>query len=253
MSLLPRQIYPSYDLVIPSTKKRIKFRPWNVKEQKVLAIAQESQDVLQISNAVKVILENCIQTKDINVEKLAIFDVEYLFLNIRSRASGEIIDFQVLYPGEEDVYVPVKINIEEIKVKETKGHKNVVDLYDNMKMIMRYPTFEYFIKENFTMPETEEEKINKSYDLISACVDKICKEDEVWTAEDVGQEEVLSFLDDLTEQQMNKVEEFLTTMPQLSHTFMVKHPSRTVIDEKTGKEVPEEKEVTLSGIVDFFI
>lgn len=253
MSVLPRQIYPTYDLVIPSTKKKIKVRPWNVKEQKVLAIAQESQDISQISNAIKAILENCIQTKDVNVDKLAIFDVEYLFLNIRSRATGEVIEFQVLYPGEEDVYVPVKINIDEIKVQETKGHKKIIDLYDNMQMIMKYPTFEYFIKENFEMPETEEEKINKSYDLISACVDKICKGEDVWTAEDVGQEEVMNFLDDLTEQQMNEVEQFLSTMPQMSHKLKVKHPTRTVVDEKTGKEVPEESEVTLSGIVDFFI
>jgi hypothetical protein len=253
MSLLPRQVYPTYDIVNPSTKKKIKFRPWNVKEQKVLAIAQESQDVSQISNAVKTILENCIQTKDVNVDKLAIFDVEYLFLNIRSRASGEVIEFQVLYPGEEDVYVPVKINIDEIKVTETKGHKNVIDLYDDMKMIMRYPTFEYFIKENFEMPQTEQEKMDKGYELISSCVDKICKGDEVWTAEDVGQEEVIDFLDDLTEDQMNGVEEFLSTMPQLTHTLKVQHPTRTTVDKKTGEEVPEEAEVTLSGIVDFFI
>lgn len=255
MSVLPRPVYPSYEIVIPSLKKKVKFRPYKSVEEKVLAIAMESENISEITNAIKLILENCIQTKDIDVEKLATFDIEYLFLNVRAKASGETIDLQVLYPGEEELYVPVQVNIDEIKMQETKGHTNVIKLDDDLTMIMKYPTFDFFIKEQFEMPEEAdvEDKMKKGYDLIASCVDKICKGDEVWLAEDVGREEVISFLDDLLTKQFEKVEEFLNTMPQLKHTIKVQHPTRTVIDPKTKKEVPEEAEITLNGLIDFFI
>lgn len=253
MSVLPRPIHPTYEIVIPSLKKKVKYRPYLSKEEKVLAIAMESEDISEITNAIKMVLQNCIQSKDIDVEKLATFDIEYLFLNVRAKAVGEEIELNVLYPGEEEVYVPIKLNVNDIKVEETKGHTNLITIDKEMSMVMKYPTFEYFIKEQFQMPETDEEKMEKGYDLIASCVDKICKGEDVWLAEDVGKEEVISFLDDLTSNQIQQVQKFLDTMPQLRHKVKIKHPTRTVEDPKTGEQVPEEAEITLSGIVDFFI
>lgn len=252
MSILPRPVHPVYELVIPSIKKKIKFRPYLAKEEKVLSIAMESEDITEIGNAIKLILENCIMTKDVDVEKLSTFDIEYLFLNIRSKAVGEEIELKMLYPDDEDeTYVDVKININDIKVQETKGHNKVIKLDDEMSMIMRYPTFDYFIEEQFEMPTTNNDKLEKGLDLVASCVDKICKGEDVWVAEDVGKEEVLSFIGDLMPSQFEKIQEFLDTMPQLRHTIKVQHPTRTV--EVDGEEVPEEREVTLRGIVDFFI
>jgi hypothetical protein len=252
MSILPRPAFPVYDLVIPSLKKKIKFRPYLAKEEKVLSIAMESEDITEIGNAIKLVLENCIMTKDVEIDKLATFDIEYLFLNIRAKAVGEDIELKVLYPDEdEELYVDVKLNINDIKVQETKGHTKTIKLDDEMSMIMRYPSFEYFIEEQFEMPTTDRDKLEKGLDLTASCVDKICKGEDVWTAEDVGKEEVLSFIGDLTSKQFELIQKFLDTMPQLRHVIKVQHPSRTV--EVDGEEVPEEKEVILRGIVDFFI
>jgi hypothetical protein len=246
MAILPRPVFPTYEITIPSTKKKIKYRPYLAKEEKVLSIAMESEDISEITESIKLILQNCIQTKDIDVEKLATFDIEYLFLNIRAKAVGEELDLKVLYPSEDEdeepVYVPVKINISDIKVCETKGHTNVIKIDDSMSMIMKYPTLDYFIKDQFEMPKNNKEKYEKGSDLIAACVDKICKDEEVWLADDVGKEEVIAFLDDLTSAQFEPIQDFLETMPQLKHTIKIKHPV-----------TEEEKEVTLSGIVDFFI
>lgn len=246
MAILPRPVFPTYEITIPSTKKKIKYRPYLAKEEKVLSIAMESEDISEITESIKLILQNCIQTKDIDVEKLATFDIEYLFLNIRAKAVGEELELNVLYPSddeeEEPVYVPVKINISDIKVLETKGHTNVIKIDDTMSMIMKYPTFDYFIKDQFEMPTTNKEKYEKGSDLIATCVDKICKDEDVWLADDVGKEEVIAFLDDLTSAQFKPIQDFLETMPQLKHVIKIKHPV-----------TEEEKEVTLSGIVDFFI
>lgn len=252
MSILPRPTFPVYDLIIPSTKKKIKFRPYLAKEEKVLSIAMESEDITEIGNAIKLVLENCILTKDVDVEKLATFDIEYLFLNIRAKAVGEEIELKVLYPDDdEELYVDVKLNIKDIQVKENKEHNKTIKLDDEMSMIMKYPSFDYFIEEQFEMPTTDKDKLEKGLDLTATCVDKICKGEDVWTSEDVGKEEILSFIGDLTSKQFELIQKFLDTMPQLRHTIKVQHPTRTV--EIDGEEVPEEKEVTLRGIVDFFI
>jgi hypothetical protein len=246
MAILPRPVFPTYEITIPSTKKKIKYRPYLAKEEKVLSIAMESEDISEITESIKMILQNCIQSKDVDVEKLATFDIEYLFLNIRAKAVGEELELNVLYPSdnedEDPVYVPVKINISDIKVLETKGHTNVIKIDNTMSMIMKYPTFDYFIKDQFEMPTTNKEKYEKGSDLIATCVDKICKDEEVWLADDVGKEEVIAFLDDLTSAQFKPIQDFLETMPQLKHTIKIKHPV-----------TEEEKEVVLSGIVDFFI
>lgn len=257
MAILPRPVHPVYEIVIPSLKKKIKYRPYLTKEEKVLSIAMESEDISEITNAIKLVLQNCILSKDVDVEKLATFDIEYLFLNIRSKAVGEEIELNVLYPPDSDedepIYVPVKVNVNDIKIHENPEHTNVIKIDDELTMFMRYPLFDYFIQEQFEMPKTSEEKFEKGYDLIASCVDKICKGDDVWAAEDVGKAEIISWLDELTSSQLEPVQNFLDTMPRLKHTIKVKHPTKLIKCPKTGEDIPEEKEVTLSGIVDFFI
>lgn len=244
MSILPRPTFPVYEIVIPSLKKKVKYRPYLSKEEKVLSIAMESEDITEITSAIKMVLQNCIQTKDIDVEKLATFDIEYLFLNIRAKAVGEEIEIKVICPDDPtgETYVPVKINVNDIQVTEVEGHTNKIQIDDALMMEMRYPSFSYFIQEQFTMPEKTEDKINKGYDLIASCVDKIYKDDEIWLADDVGKEEVIEFLNNLTTGQFVKIQTFLDTMPQLRHEVEVENPNTGV-----------KSKVTLSGMVDFFI
>lgn len=261
MSILPTPVYPTYEIVIPSLKKKVKFRPWIVNEEKVLTIALESRDLSEMINAIKLIIKNCIQAKDIDVDKLATFDIEYLFLNIRAKAVGEDIELSILYPEEdeesEDVYVKVSLNVGDIKVQENKNHTNVIDLGNDMKMFMKYPSFDYFVEDQFLLSDVEEmtteDKMNKSYDVLASCVDKICHGEDVWLADDVGKQEVAEFIGKLTSNQLEKVQAFLETMPQLKHEITLKHPTKTVLDDKTKKEVPEEKKITLNGLIDFFI
>jgi hypothetical protein len=245
MSILPRPTYPTYEIVIPSTKQKVKYRPYISKEEKVLSIAMESEDVMEITSAIKQVLQNCIQTKGVDVEKLATFDIEYLFLNIRSKAVGEEIELQVLCPDsteEDPVYVPVKINVSDIKVTQSKNHSNNIKLEEDFSLVMKYPSFDYFLQEQFEVPTTNQEKIEKGYDLTAYCIDKICKGDEVWCSEDVGKEEIVAFLEDLVSGHIEQINEFLETMPKLEHKIKVTNPKTEV-----------ESEVTLSGIVDFFI
>jgi hypothetical protein len=262
MSVIPAPIYPTYEIVIPSLKKKVKYRPYIAREEKVLTIALESKDPEEMINAIKIIIKNCIQTKDIDVDKLAVFDIEYLFLNIRAKAAGEEIDLQVLYPdgaeeGEDDLYIRVKLNVSDIKVIETKGHTNIVDLGNDMKLFMKYPSFDYFVNDQFMLTDVEkmslDEKFDKGYEVLASCVDKICYGEDVWLSDDVGREEVVDFLWKLTSKQLEKLQNFLDTMPQMKHEIKLKHPTRTVIVEKTGEEVPEETKITLNGIIDFFI
>lgn len=261
MSILPTPPCPVYEIVIPSLKKKVKFRPWISKEEKVLTIALESRDLSEMINAIKLIIKNCIQTKDVDVDKLATFDIEYLFLNIRSKAVGEEIELSILYPEDdeesEEVYVKVSLNVNDIKVQENKNHTNVIDLGNDMKMFMKYPSFDYFVEDQFLLSDVEEmtteDKINKSFDVLASCVDKICHGEDVWLADDVGKAEVSEFLDKLTSKQIDKARDFLETMPQLKHEIILKHPTKKVIDPKTKEEVPEEKKITLNGLIDFFI
>tara|TARA_R100001594_G_scaffold36102_1_gene65685 strand:- start:1065 stop:1784 length:720 start_codon:yes stop_codon:yes gene_type:complete len=236
---LPTIATPTYELVLPSTKKEIKYRPFLVKEEKLLVLALESEDSKQISTALKSVIKGCILTKGIKVEELPTFDIEYIFLNIRGKSVGEEVEVNIIAPDDEITSIPVKIKLDDIKVIENKEHTKQIKLDDTLMMEMKYPSLEQFIKNNFDF--TEESSVDQSFDLITACIDKIYSEDEVWATADCTQKEVSEFLEQMNSVQFKEIEKFFETMPKLSHTLKVTNP-------KTKKK----SEVVLEGLSSFF-
>lgn len=236
---LPRIATPTYELELPSTEQTIKFRPFLVKEEKLLLLALESEDTKQITNSIKTVIKNCIETKGIKVENLPTFDIEYLFLNIRAKSVGEEIDVNIICPDDEETSVSVKINVDDIKVQTNEDHTNKIKLDDTLMMEMKYPSLEQFIKNNFDISNNS--AIDQSFELVASCVNKIYNEDEVWAAADVTKKELMDFLDQMNTAQFKQIEKFFETMPKLSHTIKVKNPNTEV-----------ESEVVLEGLSSFF-
>ena len=168
---LPRIATPIYELEIPSLKKKIRYRPFLVKEEKILIIAMESEDSKQIGNAVKTVISNCILSKGVKIDDLATFDIEYLFLNIRGKSVGETVDVLVTCPDDGVTKVPVSINLDEILVQEQDGHSRDIKLDDSLTMRMKYPSMAEFIKNNFNSGEGI--GVNESFDLICTCIDQV--------------------------------------------------------------------------------
>ena len=236
---LPKIATPTYELELPSTGKTIQYRPFLVKEEKLLVIALESEDTKQITNAIKAVLKACVQTKGIKVEQLPTFDIEYLFLNIRGKSVGEQLDLKVVCPDDEKTEVPLVLNLDDIQVQKTENHTNKIKLDENLMMEMRYPSLDQFIKNNFDFNESNQ--MDQSFDLIGSCIDKIYNEDEVWATADCSKKEVKDFLDSMNSGQFKEIEKFFETMPKLSHTVKVKNPETNV-----------ESDVVLEGLASFF-
>ena len=236
---LPKIATPTYELVLPSTGKNVKYRPFLVKEEKVLVIALESEDTKQITNAIKAVLRNCILTKGIKVENLPTFDIEYLFLNIRGKSVGEELDVTLVCPDDGETEVPVKIDLDDIEIQRNDDHTNQIKLDDNLMMELKYPSLDQFIKSNFDFKETNQ--MDQSFDLIAACIDKIYNEDEVWATADCTKKEVKDFLESMNSSQFKEIEKFFETMPKLSHTIKVTNPATGI-----------ESDVTLEGLASFF-
>jgi len=236
---LPKISTPTYELELPSTGQTIKYRPFLVREEKLLVLALESEDSKQITNAIKTVIKNCIETKNIKVESLPTFDIEYLFLNIRGKSVGEEIEVNIICPDDEETSVPVKINIDEIQVEKNPDHKKQIKVDASIMMEMKYPSLDQFIKNNFDFSGNN--AVDQSFDLIASCVDKIYTEDEVWTAADVTKKEIAEFLDQMNSAQFKEIESFFETMPKLSHKIQVTNPKTEV-----------ESEVVLEGLSSFF-
>ena len=236
---LPKIATPTYELELPSTGETIKYRPFLVKEEKLLVLALESEDTKQITNAIKAVLKSCIQTKGIKIETLPTFDIEYLFLNIRGKSVGEEIEVNVICPDDEETQVPVSINIDDIQIEVTGDHDNKIQLDDNLMMEMKYPSLEEFIKNNFDFKETNQ--MDQSFALIGSCIDKIYNEEEVWATADCTKKEVNEFLEQMNSSQFKDIENFFETMPKLSHTITVVNPKTKV-----------KSDVVLEGLASFF-
>ena len=235
---LPKISTPTYELVLPSSGRKIKYRPFLVKEEKILIIALESQDQKQIANSIKSILSNCILTRGTKVDKLSTFDIEYLFLNVRGKSVGEQIEVMVTCPDDEKTQVPMSINIDSIKVEKSKDHKTDIKLDEQYTLKMRYPSLNEFIKTNFSVDEM---KVDDTFDLIASCIDQIYSEEESWTQEDCTKKEMVEFLEQLNSSQFKEIETFFETMPKLSHKVKVKNPNTGV-----------ESEIVLEGLQYFF-
>ena len=236
---LPKIATPTYELELPSSGEKIKYRPFLVKEEKLLVIALESEDTKQITTAIKTVIKNCIETKGIKVEALPTFDIEYLFLNIRGKSVGEEIEVNIVCPDDGETSVPIKINVDEIEVQKNKEHSNKIKLDNTLMMEMKYPSLDQFIKSNFDFSNNN--AMEQSFELVASCVDKIFNDEEVWVASDVTKKELMEFLDQMNTNQFKQIERFFETMPKLSHTVKVTNPNTQV-----------ESEVVLEGLSSFF-
>jgi hypothetical protein len=235
---LPTISTPTYELELPSIKKKIRYRPFLVKEEKILIIAMETDDPKQIAIAVKNVITNCILTKGVKVNELSTFDIEYLFLNIRGKSVGEMVDVLVTCPDDGTTQVPTSINLDDIKVKVSDKHKRDITLDENLTLRMKYPSMDEFVKTNFTMSDIS---VNDTFDLIASCIDQIYNEEESWNPSDFTKKEVLEFLEGLSSKQFKEIEKFFETMPKLSHIIKIKNPNTGV-----------ESEVVLEGLSAFF-
>ena len=237
---LPKINTPTYDLTLPSTGKKIKYRPFLVREEKIQIMAMESEDMTEITNAIVQILSDCIISKDVKVESLATFDIEYLFLNVRSKSVGETVDVNITCPDDGETQVEMSIDIDSIKVQKNKGHKNIIKLDDELSLKLKYPSLEQFVENNFETTEGTSE-IGQSLSMITSCVEMIYNSEESWEASEYSKKEMDEFIEQLNTKQFKQIEKFFTTMPKLSHTIAVKNP-------KTGVE----SEIVLEGLASFF-
>ena len=238
---LPTIETPTYELKMPSSGKKIKYRPFLVKEEKILIIALESKNQNEITNAVKDVLKKCILTRGVKVDDLPTFDIEYIFLNIRAKSIGEDIRLTVTCPDDRETQVPVTIYVDEIKVTKPEGHTNDVVIDDKLTLRMKYPSLNQFVENNFEVDDDPEVLVNKTFKVVADCMDTVFTEEDAWEAKDYTSAERVKFVEQLNSKQYKKVEKFFATMPKLSHTIEVINPN-----------TKEKNSVVLEGLADFF-
>ena len=238
---LPKITTPTYELVLPSTGKKIKYRPFLVKEEKILILALESENIKQITTSVKSILKECIQTRGVKIDTLPIFDIEYLFLNVRGKSVSEALELIVTCPDDGKTTVPVKVYIDEIGVIKDPDHSNDIKLDDKLTLRLKYPSLDEFIKNNFDFSSRDEGALQQSFEIIATCIDQVYNEEESWAASDCTKKELIEWVETLNTNQFKLIESFFTSMPKLSHTIKVKNPNTKV-----------ESDVTLEGLASFF-
>ena len=234
---LPKLTTPTYELELPSTDEKVKYRPFLVKEEKILMMAMESKSSADITQAVKDIVNECTFNK-IDISSVPMFDVEYIFLQIRSKSVGEVSKLKLLCPDDKKTYAEVELNLTEVKVQVGDDHTNKIELGDGKGMIMKYPTLESF-------KETGIKDINPSnmLEVIGTCILQIYEEDgkKTYDSKDQTKKELADFIEQLNTKQFKDVQKFFETMPKLKHEITIKNP-------KTKKE----SKITLTGLNDFF-
>lgn len=236
---LPKIATPKYELELPSTGNTVQFRPFLVKEEKLLVIALESEDSKEITTAVKTVIQSCILSKGIKVETLPTFDIEFLFLNIRGKSVGEEIEVNIICPDDNQTQAKVSIDINDIKVQRDDSHTNKIKIDDTIMMQMKYPSLEQFIQNNFNF--SDKNAMDQSFELMASCIDQVFTEDEVWAASDCTKKEIKEFIESMNSTQFKDIEKFFETMPKLSHKVKVTNPKTKV-----------KSEVVLEGLASFF-
>ena len=234
---LPKLTTPTYELEIPSTDEKISYRPFLVKEEKILLMAMESGKNEDIVNAVKQIVSECTFNK-LKLGTMPMFDVEYIFLNIRAKSIGEVSKLKLLCPDDNKTYANVEVNLEEVQVQVSDDHTNKIELTDSMGMIMTYPTIDSFAESGI-----QQINANNMIDIIGSCVLQIYEDngEKVYEAKDQTKKELSEFIEQMNTSQFKQVQKFFDTMPRLKHEIKVKNP-------KTKKM----NDITLSGLNDFF-
>ena len=238
---LPTITTPTYELSLPSTGKKIKYRPFLVKEEKILILALETRDQNQITNAVKDVLKKCVITRGIKIDDLPTFDIEYLFLNIRAKSIGEDINMIVTCPDDRKTEVDVTVYVDEIKVIKSKEHVKDITLDKDMTLRMKYPSLNQFIETNFDTEEESQTTVDKTFQLIADCMDTVYTKEDAWESKDYSPNERLEFIEQLSSKQFKQVEKFFATMPKLSHTIEVTNPN-----------TKKKSKIVLEGLSDFF-
>ena len=235
---LPKPSVPTYELTVPSSKKTIKFRPFLVKEEKVLLIAMESEDEKMIRDSVISILKSCILTRGVKVEELAMFDIEYIFLRIRSKSSGEKIEMNLVCKDDNETRVKYELDIDTVEVQFPEGHDKKIILSENSGIIMKYPGFDQFLKTQILQKNPTTEEV---FDIVIDSVHQIFEGEDVWESGTTPRKEIADYVEGLTTKQFQKIQEFFVTMPKLSHTIKVINPN-------TGVESVYE----IEGLTNFF-
>jgi len=234
---LPTMDLPTYELEVPSTKKKIKIRPFLVKEEKVLLMALESDDEKNIKEAVLSLLKACIQSR-IKVENLSTFDLEFIFLNIRAVSVGEMVEILVTCQDDNETQVKHQLNLTDVNVLFPEGHSNKIMLTDDTGIIMKYPTFNEFVEGQFSNKEMDDDGAIK---IIAQSIDQIFQGEEVYDESTTTKKEFVQFVENLTKEQLEKVQAFFESAPRLEHTFKVTNPNTGV-----------ESDYTLRGLQSFF-
>ena len=234
---LPKVNTPTYELVVPSTDEKVKFRPFLVKEEKILLIAMEAQEQSGILNAVKDIVKSCTFDK-FDVRKAPIFDIEYIFLNIRAKSVGEVSTVNLRCPDDNETFVQTEIDLTTVNVQITEGHTNKIELTDEMGMILQYPTLDSFTDSTTVI------NASNMLDVIASCVAQIYdkKGEDVYDAKDSTKQEIVDFLESLNSKQFLEIQKFFDTMPKLTHTVNIENPETKV-----------KSDITLTGLNDFFV
>ena len=238
---LPTLTTPTYELKLPSTGKKIKYRPFLVKEEKILIIALETRDQGEMTNAVKDVLKKCILTRGVKVDNLPTFDIEFIFLNIRAKSIGEDIKLTVTCPDDRETQVSTTIYVDEIEVVKPKDHTTDIILEKDLTLRMKYPSLNQFIESNFDVNDSSEDVVDKTFQVVADCIDTVFNKEESWDSTDYSPQERLDFIKQLSSKQYKEVERFFATMPKLSHTIEVVNPN-----------TKKKSNIVLEGLSDFF-
>ncbi len=231
---LPKLAIPEYDLTLPISGTKVTYRPFLVKEEKLLYLAMESQDDKQMMKAVKTIIKNCTNLKS-KVEDLATFEIEYIFLRIRAVAVGEVSEFKITCPDDDETKVDVMVPLPEVGVVIPDDHEPKIDLDGNVGILMKYPSLDVFVSQNMA----DDPDIEDVFKLAASCIAQVYDQDEVYDSFTTA--EALEFLEGLNSEQFAKVQRFFETMPKLSYTLKVLNPKTKV-----------ESDVVLEGLASFF-
>lgn len=235
---LPKPPVPTYELKIPSSGKKISYRPFLVKEEKVLLIAMESENPDQIKSAVLQILENCITTKGIKLESLTMFDIEYIFLRVRAKAVGETVEMRLTCKDDNTTQVNYELNLEDVEVVFPEGHDKKIMFDETSGIVMKYPGYDQFVKTQIMQKEPSTEEV---FDIIIDSVHQIIDGEDVYEAATTSRKEIAEYIEGLTTKHFEKIQDFFSTMPKLSHTIKITNPNTAV-----------ESEYEIEGLVNFF-
>ena len=236
---LPKISTAEYELKLPSNGKTIKYRPFLVREEKVLILALESENQKQITTAVKQVIKECVLTKGIKVDQLPSFDIEYLFLNIRGKSVGESIELMVTCGDDGKTEVPVTVLIDDIEVSTNDEHDTDIELSDGYSVKMKYPSLSQFIETNFN--QDSEDAVEKSFEMIATSIDMVYNDKDMFAASECTKKELKEWVESLTSAQFQKIEKFFETMPKLTHTLEVVNPN-----------TKKKNTIVLEGLTDFF-